>query len=185
MVANLYGDFVKGKDYTYLPPIVQKGVLLHREIDDFIDTHPLIKELRTDLFKVLPKIAGIAIDLYADHLLAKNWSQHSDVKLKEFVENFFNHALDMKNLTLNNKDHIFNYPADFIQILKLMNDRNWILRYRELEGLTMASTGLSKRISFENNLDKATEIFQDQEGKITEVFNAFMIDAKARFKHSH
>lgn len=37
MIANLFGDFVKGKDYSYLPKIVQEGVFLHREIDDFID----------------------------------------------------------------------------------------------------------------------------------------------------
>ena len=35
MLANLFGDFVKGRDYSYLPQIVQTGVTLHREIDNF------------------------------------------------------------------------------------------------------------------------------------------------------
>src|SRR5690554_7679267 len=69
MLANLFGDFVKGKDYTYLPQIIQDGVGLHRQIDDFVDRHPLVSELRLKLYKELPKIAGIAIDLFFDHLL--------------------------------------------------------------------------------------------------------------------
>jgi len=69
MNANLYGDFVKGRDYSKYPLIIQGGITLHREIDDFIDHHPLVLELLHELYAPLPKVAGIAIDLYFDHLL--------------------------------------------------------------------------------------------------------------------
>ena len=68
MLANLYGDFVKGKDLTNYSAIVQKGIHLNRSIDYFIDTHPAVTELRLSLYDKLPKVAGIAIDLYFDHL---------------------------------------------------------------------------------------------------------------------
>ena len=41
MYANLFGDFVKGKDLSMYSPQVQKGILLHRKIDDYIDNHPV------------------------------------------------------------------------------------------------------------------------------------------------
>ena len=37
MIANLYGDHFHGRNYTHFPEIIQKGIYLHRQIDDFID----------------------------------------------------------------------------------------------------------------------------------------------------
>lgn len=184
MVANLYGDFVKGKDYSHLPVVIQKGVLLHRQIDDFIDHHPAIKTLRSNLFLKLPKIAGIAIDLYVDHILAKNWSTYSKTKLEDFVETFFQHALNPNNQYFGTKNTQFKYPDEFIHLLSIMHQKKWIVRYQELEGLKMASMGLSKRISFENNLDQATEVFIQHQDEIHSVFQVFMKDAQQKFKHN-
>ena len=57
MVSNLYGDFVKGRDYSHYPEIVQKGIYLHRSIDNFIDTHPAVTELRLSIYPKLPNYA--------------------------------------------------------------------------------------------------------------------------------
>ena len=40
-VGNFIGDFVKGNSYDIYPLSFQKGILLHREIDHFTDTHPI------------------------------------------------------------------------------------------------------------------------------------------------
>lgn len=180
MVANLFGDFIKGKDYTYLPLIVQKGVLLHRQIDDYIDHHPLVTQLRLNLYKSLPKIAGIAIDLYFDHLLAKNWSKFSSHQLNDFIDGFTIYALQYENLVFSGEDFV--YPEHFQTLIKTMVEHNFLKRYKYLEGLTMASTGLSKRISFENNLNEATDVFVSNEKEITTVFYQFMEDAINHFK---
>ena len=34
MIANIFGDFVRGKDLSDYPEIIQKGITLHREIDN-------------------------------------------------------------------------------------------------------------------------------------------------------
>lgn len=179
MLANLYGDFVKGKDYTYLPDIVQKGVYLHRKIDDFIDHHPLVKEIRLKLYKELPKVAGIAMDLYFDHLLAKSWSQYHQQPLNQFIDDFFEFALQKENQTFQKIN--FSYPPQFIQLLTLIEEQSWIKRYKKMEGLEMASTGLSKRISFPNNLDHSNHIFLNYESDIRYVFQQYMEDAKLYF----
>ena len=182
MLANLFGDFVKGKDYSYLPDIVQKGVLLHRQIDDFVDHHPKVTELRLKLYKDLPKIAGIAIDLYFDHLLAKNWSTYHNQQLDQFIDDFLTYALDAKHQSFSETP--FNYPRRYIHLLTLIKRYDWINRYVHLEGLEMASKGLSKRISFENNLNQATGVYVENEREIQSVFEEFMIDAKNKFDSS-
>jgi acyl carrier protein phosphodiesterase len=182
MVANLFGDFVKGKDYSYLPEIVQEGVLLHRQIDDYIDHHPAVTELRLDLYKELPKIAGIAIDLYFDHLLATNWSNFHENSLDQFVDTFNSHALNQNNLHFYNPKYI--YPSSFIRLLKMINEHNILKRNTHLEGLSMASKGLSRSISFKNNLNTATDVFLNNEKQIESVFRIYMKDAGQKFNNS-
>ena len=69
MVANLFGDFCKGKSYLSYPLQTQKGVLLHREIDSYIDNHVEVVAVRKRLHSILPKVSGIAIDLYFDRTI--------------------------------------------------------------------------------------------------------------------
>lgn len=182
MLANIFGDFVKGRDYTHLPPIVQTGVTLHREIDDFIDHHPLVLEvLNSFLYKDLPKVAPIAIDLYMDHLLAKNWDQFHNLKLIKFEKSFFEFALNQSNHTFQNSGSTYVYPPEFFGLLKIMHKKSWLLQYAKLDGLKMASTGLSKRISFSNNLDEAVYVYKKRESHIKHVFSEFMKDAQIKF----
>lgn len=182
MLANIFGDFVKGRDYSHLPVIVQKGVTLHREIDDFIDHYPLILELLNEsLYKELPKVAPIAIDLFMDHLLAKNWFRYHQLELMEFEKNFFKYALNRSNQVFKSQMGNFSYPKEFISLLTIMHKKSWLSQYEKLDGLKMASTGLSKRISFENNLDQASNVFKKYENLIEKVFFQFMKDAEIKF----
>jgi acyl carrier protein phosphodiesterase len=180
MLANLFGDFVKGKDYTYLPQIVQKGVLLHRQIDDFIDHHPHVTELRLNLYKDLPKIAGIAIDLYFDHLLAINWSSYHPQKLDAYIDKFLTYALNTNHHVF--QENNFKYPPNYMHLLTFIQQHNWMKRYVNLEGIEMASKGLSKRISFDNNLGEATKVFKKFENEINAAFFDYMKDAQQFFK---
>lgn len=180
MVANLFGDFVKGKDYTYLPEIVQEGVTLHRQIDDYIDHHPEVTELRLQLYKDLPKVAGIAIDLYFDHLLAKQWSQYHTKSLHQFVLEFTNYALHSKHLKFEHPS--FEYPEKFQELLQSLHQYRILEKYAEIEGLTLACRGLSRRISFPNVLDTAPTVFLNHQSSIESTFEIFMQDALRKFK---
>lgn len=179
MVANLFGDFVKGRDYTYLPEIVQQGVLLHRNIDDYIDHYPEVTELRLKLYADLPKIAGIAIDLYFDHLLAKNWETYHPQNLSSFVDEFENYISDASHLKFREKN--FTYPPEFQHLLAMIKKYNWLMSYTEIEGLKRSSTALGKRIVFDNNLDEAAEVYLTYESEIEQAFRIYMEAAKLKF----
>lgn len=179
MVANLFGDFVKGKDYSFLPTIIQEGVLLHRQIDDYVDHHPQVTELRLHLYSELPKIAGIAIDLYFDHLLAKNWSVYHPDNLDHFVSSFLDYTSNVQHLKFKNPD--FNYPPRFLNLLNAIDKHDLLRRYANVEGLSLASEGLSRRISFPNNLNEAVAVFKNNEKYIEEVFENYMKEAIVKF----
>lgn len=179
MMANLFGDFVKGKDYTYLPEIVQQGVLLHREIDDYIDHHETVKELRLKLYLELPKVAGIAIDLYMDHCLAKCWNDFHKEALSDYLTRFFNYALTPSQQKFEHSE--FQYPHKFIELLTLIHNQKWITNYQYPKGLDFACNGLSKRISFPNNLDEGLSVYKKHENLINKTFSIFMKDVIRQF----
>lgn len=171
MLYNLYGDFVKGSHLAHLPPKVESGIRLHREIDFYIDTHPLTLELMHALHSDLPKVSGIAIDLFFDHLLAKNWMNFHSKPLNVFLEEFYT-SIDLE------KEY---FSADFKQMITKLIEYNWIEQYSHISGLEKACIGVSKRLSFPNTLLLGRPIFEKTEEKITQTFQQFMSEACEHF----
>lgn len=166
-VANLFGDFTKGKKYLEYPEHIQKGVLLHRKIDDFIDHHYDVIQLIHQIRGSLPKVAPIAVDIYFDHLLAKNWDLYHPVKLPDFLANLYS------NIDLSSEP----YPADFKHFISLLIERNWMSHYPTEEGLYRMCQGVSNKLSFENALKNGHTVFYDFQNEITSCFHEYMRDA--------
>lgn len=172
MYANLFGDFVKGKNYGHYSKTIQNGIKLHRTIDNYIDNHPAVTKLRRKLYTPLPKISGIAIDLYFDHVLAANWDEFHNQPLDSFLDNFH-------QKTIRKED--YNNPM-FLFLIDKMKKGRWLYHYKSAQGLDNACFGLSKRISFPNVLDEAPEIFKEFEAEIHFAFNSFMSEAIPYFE---
>lgn len=172
MSANLFGDFVKGSDLSGFRPKTQEGIRLHRAIDHFIDTHPAVLELLHELYPKLPKVAGIAVDLYFDHLLAKNWEKYHSKSLDIFLQTFYD-AIDLSS---------DKYSPDFKNMIHHLVKVNWISYYPTLEGLDKACNGVSSRLSFPNELKHGLKVFLEFEEKISTVFDVFMKAAMDYFK---
>lgn len=167
MYANIFGDFVKGKDLSHHSQLVQKGIKLHRKIDDYIDHHPAVVKLTHHLYKQLPKVAGIAVDLYFDYLLAKNWKKYHSSDYITFIQTFENTEI--------NRD---TFPKQkFWNVLDRMKAGEWLKHSQTIYGLKKSSQGVSNMISFENVLDEAPEVFLQNEAMIEETFHQFMKEA--------
>jgi acyl carrier protein phosphodiesterase len=172
MYTNLMGDYIKGSKYSEFPVTIQQGIVLHRHIDHYIDTHPSVLKLLKELYPSLPKISGIAVDLYFDHLLAKNWGIYSDVDLHRFVQDFYLEESAYEDF----------FPFEFRFMLSKMKENNWLEKYQSFEGLTTACHQLSRRIPFDNALALAPEVFKQKEQVIQLAFDSFMKDAIPHFQ---
>lgn len=89
MVGNFIGDYVKGKEYLYYPASIRKGIMLHRYIDSFTDSHPITKISRAHITQQYGKYSGIIIDIFYDYFLSSTWSTYSPVELQSFVDYVF------------------------------------------------------------------------------------------------
>ena len=72
MVGNFIADFVKGNDYLQYQDPVKRGILLHRDIDQFTDQHPTVRLSKSRLYDAFGHYAGVIVDMYYDHFLAAN-----------------------------------------------------------------------------------------------------------------
>jgi acyl carrier protein phosphodiesterase len=84
-VGNIFADIVKGPDVDLLPEDILAGVRLHRAVDSFTDSHPVVMRSIRRLGGRLGWYAGVVIDVYYDHLLARNWYHYSHESLRDFT----------------------------------------------------------------------------------------------------
>jgi acyl carrier protein phosphodiesterase len=171
MQANLYGDFIKGSNLSHLPDVIQRGIQLHRNIDSFIDRHPVIHELLPILREKLPKVAGIAVDIYFDHLLAKNWHLFHQQPLDAYLQVFYAHV-DLEDP---------HYSTEYRTFLGHLVQRNWISHYPTLDAVDRMSCSVSSQLSFPNKLSDGKAVFLIHEKAITAAFFEYMRSANEHF----
>lgn len=167
MYANLYGDFVKGRFFGNYSPTVEKGIRLHRAIDTYIDNHPMVLDLTRSLYHELPKIASVAVDLYFDHLLAKQWHNFHRDELPVFLDRFYSA----------NPNAWDEYSMEFQEMIVKMRTFRWLNYYPSHQGLEKACQGVASRLSFLTKLNDAPSIFLKNEVEITACFQVYMNDA--------
>ena len=89
-LGSLLGDFVRGPVAKLdLPEGVRQGIWLHRRIDSFTDAHPLIAMSRTRVSPERRRYAGIMIDMFYDHLLARHWDRFADQPIGDFTARMY------------------------------------------------------------------------------------------------
>ena len=88
-VGNLLGDFARGLDQNSLPQAVMDGLRNHRAVDRFTDTHPRVQAMKSAFSGERRRFAGIALDIYFDHLLINHWQQFEQRQLESLIGDFY------------------------------------------------------------------------------------------------
>src|SRR5690349_9308251 len=72
LVGNMISDFVKGAGKFSFSGNIQKGITLHRQIDDFTDSHPATKEAMKIFRPQYRLYSGPIMDILYDYFLAND-----------------------------------------------------------------------------------------------------------------
>ncbi|WP_371824288.1 acyl carrier protein phosphodiesterase [Lutibacter sp. A64] len=147
LIGNFISDAIKGKDYKKYPHEIKVGILLHREIDTFTDTHPIVKKSMRRLNKRYRHYNGVIIDILYDHYLAKNWSNYSEIPLELYAENVYSFL----------NENIATFPEELQHLLPNMIQYNWLVNYASIEGIDRVLKGMNKRTKGISKMDLATE----------------------------
>ena len=169
-LGGLMGDFVKGLLPGGLPPDLAAGVALHRRLDSFADRHAAFQQSRERVSPLRRRYAGIMVDLFYDHFLARYWREFGEGELAEFSADTY--AL------LRQRQH--QLPDSLAKLLPAMIRGDWLSAYRHPENVALALDRMStRRLSRPNPLAGAgEELLADYAGFEAD-FRAFLPDATA------
>src|SRR5262245_27623584 len=94
----MMGDFVKGPLAGRYAPAITRGLILHRSIDTYTDAHALVARSRARISAARRRYAGILVDLFYDHYLARHWSDYAATALDEFTAHVYSTLLTRREL---------------------------------------------------------------------------------------
>jgi len=129
-----------------LPPDIQKGVYLHREIDEFTDNHQIFKECVRELFPNYRHYSRVLVDMYFDHFLAVHWKHYHPAPLTEFTADFYG-ELEVESAQFS--DSVQKFITALIRY-------NWFEEYQTVEGLHKILSQMEQHTKFPSNLAAAT-----------------------------
>jgi acyl carrier protein phosphodiesterase len=145
IIGNFIADSVKGSSWKNYSVEIQKGILLHRKIDEFTDSHFQVLKGKRRLYQNYSKYSGVIIDIFLDHFLASNFSKFSAKSLELFANDFYT--------TVNNKKALLNDFGN--EVIYYMQKHNWFLNYTSIKGVESTLIGMTKRSGAKINLDNS------------------------------
>lgn len=162
-IGNFIGDFVKGTDLEKFQSKIKLGILLHREIDHFTDTHPTVMESKIRLRTRYRHFAPVIADIYFDHFLAANWKLYSDENLEEYAKSFYELTIEYQEIIPDAANYMLTY----------MRRDNWLYAYRTVEGIGKALSGLSRRTKFDSKMDESVNELRRNYQEYKSEFDSF------------
>ncbi|WP_242131817.1 acyl carrier protein phosphodiesterase [Aestuariivivens marinum] len=175
-IGNFIADGIKGKDYKKYPSDVQTGILLHREIDTYTDTHDTVRQSTRRLHDKYGHYSGVIVDILYDHFLAKNWIKYSSIPLDLYVQLFYDSL----------ETHYDLLPVRIKKMIPFMVSNNWLLSYASIDGIARVLDGMNRRTKNRSGMDQAInelEAFYRQfETEFSNFFNDLIIFSNKKLK---
>lgn len=162
LLGSLYGDFVKGRLQGQFDPEVEAAIALHRRIDVFTDRHPLVDIALGRFNETRRRYAGIVLDVFFDHCLARDWTLYADRPLEQFTADVYQVLSRERQL-----------PERLAKIAPHMVANDWLGSYREFEVLEQVLRGISRRLSRPEELAGAMAELRRLYEPLSEDFSLF------------
>ncbi len=162
-LGGLMGDFVHGKPDAALPGGVIAGIRLHRAIDVYTDSHPVVVEARALLPVPYRRYGGILLDMWFDHLLARDFPRWSDHPLDEY-------SVGVRELLYRHESLL---PPGLLRFRHYMEAHALPAGYARLEEMGAAFDGISHRLRRANPVAEALPVLVGLDRPLQAAFEAF------------
>jgi acyl carrier protein phosphodiesterase len=153
-IGNLISDFVKGKQKLTYPAAIQQGIVLHRAIDTFTDTHAITRQAKVFFREPYGLYAGALIDVVYDHFLANDplvfGADPSGADLKAFAQKTYAQVQDNEAFL----------PPGSARFFFNMRTQDWLYHYRYRQGILNSFEGLARRAAYMGSPEAAGQLFE-------------------------
>lgn len=168
LVGNLISDFVKGKAQYQLPPGIQKGIKLHRLIDDYTDSHEATQAAKQIFRPYYRLYSAPLVDVVYDHLLASDASLLPDQDLYALSQHAYA-VLEAYTPLL---------PPAFAAMLPYMKRDNWLYGYKTETGIRRSLQGLMRRASMDDDGTTAFQLMISNKAILNDHYRRMIVDVK-------
>jgi acyl carrier protein phosphodiesterase len=167
MVGAMLGDFVKANDVLAYPPAIAREITLHRHIDSYTDSHPVVRDAKELFGEGRRRYAGIVLDVFYDHELSRHWARWSDEPRDRLIARFYA-ALQAHEAIL---------PPRLREMLPWLIGQDWLGGYGTFAGVEGTIARVSRRLSRNGELlrDGVHDLVRHR-GAIAAGFDAFFPD---------
>jgi acyl carrier protein phosphodiesterase len=162
LLGSLYGDFVKGRLQGQFDPEIEAAIQLHRSIDMFTDRHPLVDASLSRFSLTRRRYAGIVLDVFFDHCLARDWALYADRPLEHFTSDVYRVLAAEPQL-----------PGRLAEIAPHMAANDWVGSYRDFAVLEQVLRGISRRLTRPEELSAAMQELRLLYEPLSEDFRVF------------
>ncbi len=163
MFGQFIADDMKGKKWQLQEKDVQAGIILHRFIDDYTDTHPLVLDLKKKMHPTLGKFSGVVLDVLFDHVLSLTWNTYSEHARELWIQSTYD-KLQKRHPEMTERRRF---------IMEKMIEHDWMNMYQSQEGTSKILNQMGNRIPFLNPLKDSFEVYLMHEKDIISTFGEF------------
>jgi len=171
-IGNFMADGIRGKHFENYPLKVQQGIILHRFIDTYTDSHPVFRTSTKRLHQNYHHYSGVIVDVFYDHFLAKNWTIYSNESLEHFTENFYQSLRDNYAI-LNDKTK---------NMMPYLIDHNWLMSYQSVEGISRILTQMDSRTKNSSKMRFSTNELRTYYTEFEQEFTSFFEEIRTQSK---
>lgn len=162
--GNVCADLIKGRIDGRTPSGVVAGIALHRAIDRFADRHHAFRTCFACVAAPRRRYAGVILDIFFDHCLARCWADYSTVSLGIFVEHVCTQVEGLADVI----------PVQDRARLDRMLESRWLNLYTTRKGLDRVFAGLAGRARFGQHLEEAADDLDRHYSMIEASFRVLM-----------
>lgn len=169
LVGQWLGDFVKGSAWRELPGSWGRGVILHRALDRYTDSHPAVQRSCMRISPRWRRFRGVLIDLFFDHLLARRFGYWMGEELTAFNRRVCEILVTASP----------GMPDHAAQVARRMCANGWLLAYSERDSIAAALAGIDRRLRKQVGLAAAIAELDLLERSLDTDFDAFFPAVRA------
>jgi acyl carrier protein phosphodiesterase len=164
----MISDYVKGKTKFDYPPGIQQGIMLHRIIDTYTDTHSATKEAK-EIFRPAYRLySGAMVDVVYDHFLANDIAEFTASSLLEFSQQVYTQL----------EKQVEWMPPKFATLFPYMKEHNWLYNYHTRWGISKSLGGVVRRSAYLTESETAFHLFEEHYQLLQDCYRHFWTAAK-------
>lgn len=172
LTANVLADYLGRYDPVRNMPEkmagrLMPGVRMHREIDRYTDSHPVVAKARRLISQERRLLSGIIIDIAFDYYLTRHWEKFSDEPIETTISRGYATMSMVASTGLSQTTQ---------RIVSHMRALDWLTVYGTLEGQALTFQRVSRMSDAVSGLVGAEEEVVKQDADFDKLFLEFYPD---------